>query len=82
VSIVSTYWSHETVEMAERQQLVAYLRGRLQGEAPTVYGIATRTIPARDVLSVSRHLHLDATPVCDLTIPLRPQRTIEHISAA
>ena len=32
---------------------------RLQGEAQTVYEIATRSIPSRDVLSVSRHLHHD-----------------------
>ena len=59
VSIVSAYWSHETAEMAKRQQLVAYLRARLQGVAQTVYEIATRSIPSGDVLSVSRHLHHD-----------------------
>jgi DNA-binding transcriptional MerR regulator len=61
-AMVADHWAAMTTEAAERRAVVAYLRARLTGAPPTMYDIQTRTIADREVLSINRHVHLDATP--------------------
>jgi DNA-binding transcriptional MerR regulator len=58
---VGTYWAHIQSEMADRRALVSYIQAKLTGADMTSYDIQTRTIPARSLLSISRHLHAAET---------------------
>jgi DNA-binding transcriptional MerR regulator len=57
-SLVAAYWADVTAHVAERQDLVTYLQARLKGAPPNMYDIETRTIPRRDVVSITAHVHL------------------------
>jgi hypothetical protein len=47
--------------MADRRALVSYIQAKLTGADMTSYDIQTRTIPERNLLSISRHLHAAET---------------------
>jgi DNA-binding transcriptional MerR regulator len=54
---VGTYWAHIEAITADRRALVSYIQAKLAGVGMTRYDIQTRTIPEREFLSISRHLH-------------------------
>jgi DNA-binding transcriptional MerR regulator len=58
---IEAYWAGAEAETADRRALASYLQARLKGADMTSYDIATRTMPARTVLSISRHLHASET---------------------
>jgi len=58
---IEAYWAAAEAQTADRRALVGYLQARLKGADMTSYDIATRTVPARTVLSISRHLHASET---------------------
>jgi DNA-binding transcriptional MerR regulator len=58
---VGAYWAVVESVTAERRALVSYVQATLMGEAMTSYDIKTRAVPARTVVSVSRHLHASET---------------------
>ena len=60
-SLVARFWADVTAKVAEGDELVTYLQARLKGAPPTMYDIKTRTIPRREVASITRHLHLADT---------------------
>jgi DNA-binding transcriptional MerR regulator len=60
-AVVGEYWARVESVTAERRALVAYLQARLTGADPTMFDIQTRAIPERQVLSISRHLHMAQT---------------------
>jgi DNA-binding transcriptional MerR regulator len=54
---VASYWAGVEAVTAERRVLVSYIQARLSGADMTRYDIQTRTIGARTLLSIRRHLH-------------------------
>jgi len=58
---IGRYWAAAEAQTADRRALAGYLQARLKGADMTSYDIATRTVPARTVLSISRHLHASET---------------------
>ena len=58
---VVRYWAHIQSVMADRRALVSYIQAKLTGADMTSYDIQTRTIPERNLLSISRHLHAAET---------------------
>jgi DNA-binding transcriptional MerR regulator len=58
---VGAYWAQAESVTAQRRALVFYIQATLRGEAMNSYDIQTRAIPARTLVSVTRHLHLDET---------------------
>jgi DNA-binding transcriptional MerR regulator len=58
---VGAYWAGVESVTAERRALVSYVRATLMGEAMSSYDIKTRAVPARTIMSVSRHLHASET---------------------
>ena len=58
---VGRYWACAEAQTAERRALAGYLQATLRGAEMTSYDVATRTVPARTVLSISRHLHASDT---------------------
>ncbi len=59
--IVSEHWHDVRAGIAERQQLIDHLQGRLTGGPPTMYAIETRSMPERKLLTINRHVHIGAT---------------------
>jgi DNA-binding transcriptional MerR regulator len=55
------YWAGVEIAATERRALVSYLLARLRGEPTPLYDVATRTQPARQLLTLARHVHLDGT---------------------
>jgi DNA-binding transcriptional MerR regulator len=53
---VAAWWDATETRMAERRTLVTYLQARLLGEAPTMHEVSVRSLPERQVLSISRHV--------------------------
>jgi DNA-binding transcriptional MerR regulator len=58
---VGRYWADAESVAAGRRALAGYLQARLTGADMASYGIAVRTMPARTILSISRHLHMSET---------------------
>jgi DNA-binding transcriptional MerR regulator len=58
---IGRYWAAAEAQTADRRELAGYLQAQLKGADMTSYDIATRTVPARTVLSISRHLHAHET---------------------
>jgi DNA-binding transcriptional MerR regulator len=58
---VGKYWARIQSVMADRRALVSYIQAKLTGADMTSYDIQTRTIPERNLLSISRHLHAAET---------------------
>ena len=58
---IEAYWAAAEAQTADRRELAGYLQARLKGADMTSYDITTRTVPARTVLSISRHLHASET---------------------
>jgi DNA-binding transcriptional MerR regulator len=58
---IGAYWAQAEAGAADRRALAGYLQARLRGAEMTSYDIATRTMPARTLLSISRHLHMSET---------------------
>ena len=58
---VEKYWAHIQSVMADRRALVSYIQAKLTGADMTSYDIQTRTIPERQLLAISRHLHAAET---------------------
>jgi len=54
---VGGYWAQIESATAERRVLVSYIQARLKGDDMTTYDIATRTIPGRKLVAVTRHVH-------------------------
>jgi DNA-binding transcriptional MerR regulator len=59
--IVADHWADVKATIAERQQLIDHLQGRLTGAPQTMYAIETRTLPERKLLTINRHVHIGAT---------------------
>jgi DNA-binding transcriptional MerR regulator len=63
--LVTEYWTRVETTVGERRQLTNYIHHRLTGVKPTMtvstFQIETRTVPARTVLSISRHVHIHET---------------------
>lgn len=58
---VGAYWAVVESVTAERRAVVCYVQATLMGEAMTSYDIKTRAVPARTVVSISRHVHAGET---------------------
>ena len=58
---VADWWAQTTTKVAQQQALVSYLQARLAGRVQARYDIKVRSMPARQVLTISRHLHIDET---------------------
>jgi DNA-binding transcriptional MerR regulator len=58
---VTAYCQQQEAVVAERRALASYLRARLMGERPKMYEIDVRTLPARKVLSINRHVLIGDT---------------------
>jgi DNA-binding transcriptional MerR regulator len=54
---IGGYWAEVESATAERRVLVSYLQARLTGGDMAHYDIQTRTIPARTLVGVTRHVH-------------------------
>src|ERR1700733_2497019 len=54
---IGGYWAQIESATAERRVLVSYIQARLRGDDMAAYDIATRTIPARQLVAVTRHVH-------------------------
>jgi DNA-binding transcriptional MerR regulator len=54
---VGRYWEKVEAVTAERRALVSYLQARLRGADMASYHIQTRTIPARTLVAINRHVH-------------------------
>jgi DNA-binding transcriptional MerR regulator len=54
---VAAYWGEVEAAHARRRALAAHLRDRLTGTRSAMPTIAVRDVPARDLLTVRRHLH-------------------------
>jgi DNA-binding transcriptional MerR regulator len=53
---VADYWTQVEADHAARRELVGYLVDRLNGKRSVMYEVATRTIPARSLLCLLRHV--------------------------
>jgi DNA-binding transcriptional MerR regulator len=58
---VGRYWAGVEAVTADRRVLVSYIQATLTGADMPRYDIQTRTLPDRNLLSLSRHLHADQT---------------------
>jgi DNA-binding transcriptional MerR regulator len=56
---ISRYWQQVEAVMADRRALVSYLQARLRGDDQTMYDIEVRRMPARHLLTISRHVTID-----------------------
>ena len=54
---IGDYWAEIESATAERRVLVSYIQARLQGADMARYDIQTRTIPARKLVAITRHVH-------------------------
>jgi DNA-binding transcriptional MerR regulator len=54
---IGAYWAEIESATAERRVLVSYIQARLQGGDMSRYDIQTRTIPARKLVAITRHVH-------------------------
>jgi DNA-binding transcriptional MerR regulator len=50
-------WAQIESATAERRVLVSYIQARLKGDDMATYDIQTRTIPGRQLVAVTRHVH-------------------------
>ena len=58
---IAAYWAQVEAVTAERRALVRYLQESLLGKDMTMYTIATRRMPDRTLLALSRHVTADET---------------------
>jgi DNA-binding transcriptional MerR regulator len=58
---VGGYWSQIESATADRRALVSHIQAILTGADMARYDIATRAIPERKLLAITRHLHADET---------------------
>lgn len=58
---VLKWWEQAEIKLTERRALVTYLQTYLNKEDHAMYDIKVRTIPRRNVASISRYLHLGET---------------------
>ncbi|MGH3202825.1 MAG: MerR family transcriptional regulator [Streptosporangiaceae bacterium] len=56
---IRAYWAGTEGEHAAQRELVGHLVARLQGEKSAMYEVTVRDMPARSLLSVTRHVHQD-----------------------
>jgi DNA-binding transcriptional MerR regulator len=54
---IGGYWAQIESATAERRVLVSYIQASLQGGDMARYDIQTRTIPARKLVAITRHVH-------------------------
>jgi DNA-binding transcriptional MerR regulator len=59
-AIVDGYWARVESATAERRVLASYIQARLKGAEMTSYDIQTRTMPGRELVAITRHVHADA----------------------
>ncbi|MEW2620768.1 MerR family transcriptional regulator [Streptomyces sp. NPDC048106] len=63
--LLAAYWADVEARLAEQRTLVEYLRGRLSGRSDEMYGkftVETVDVPARVVLTESRHMLANELP--------------------
>jgi DNA-binding transcriptional MerR regulator len=61
---VAAWWTGAETQHADRREMASYLVDRLNGKRPVMHEIAVRDIPARNLLTLLRHIHPDeAIPV-------------------
>ena len=58
---IGRYWAQIESATAERRVLVSYLQARLKGDDMATYDIQTRTIPGRQLVAITRHVHANET---------------------
>jgi DNA-binding transcriptional MerR regulator len=58
---VGQYWADVESVTAERRALVSYIQAKLTGAHMATYDVQTRTMPARTLATISRHLHANET---------------------
>jgi len=54
--VLARWWAAEVAAAAERSALVRYAQTWLEGGVPGMYDVQVRTLPARTVVSVRRHV--------------------------
>jgi hypothetical protein len=54
---IGGYWAQIESATAEGRVLVSYIQARLKGDDMATYDIHTRTVPRRQLVSVTRHVH-------------------------
>jgi DNA-binding transcriptional MerR regulator len=71
---VAAYWASAETAHAARRGLAGYLIDRLNGKEPVMYDVKTRDTPARSLLCLLRHAHVDEHVAMgkDLIARLRP----------
>jgi len=57
--MVDEYWAGVESATAERRVLASYIQARLKGAEMASYDIQTRTIPERELVALTRHVHAD-----------------------
>lgn len=57
---VTAFWTRQESITSERAELVRYLTARLQGQEPAMYQIDLHAIGERKLLTITRHVHIDA----------------------
>lgn len=55
---VAAFWAEAEASAAVKRRLVGYLERQLSGRGEPMYDVETRDVPAQDVLSVRRSLHV------------------------
>lgn len=58
-AMIDGYWAQVESVAAERRVLVSYIQARVKGVEMTQYDIQTRTIPGRQLVAITRHVHAD-----------------------
>jgi DNA-binding transcriptional MerR regulator len=55
---VAAFWAEAEASVAVKRRLASYLERHLSGRGEPMYDVATRDVPAQDVISVTRSLHV------------------------
>ncbi|HEY3903993.1 MAG TPA: hypothetical protein VGM14_08840, partial [Streptosporangiaceae bacterium] len=57
---VTAFWTRQEAIASERRELVRYLTGQLSGQEPAMYQIDLHSIGERKLLTMTKHVHIDA----------------------
>jgi DNA-binding transcriptional MerR regulator len=57
---VTAFGARQETIASGRRELVRYLTGQLSGQEPAMYQIDVHSIPERKLLTMTRHVHIDA----------------------
>jgi len=58
VGLIEEWWTGAEADFTARRELARFLIDRVNGKRSAMYEIETRSVPARTVLSLLRHVHL------------------------